>query len=1147
MPVIGIIMPRGRHMHTLSESLHINHTPKGLKIQIAKQPRKSTSLIMFRPAHAMYGNAGPYNLDNPYSVLDPAYSDSYPPYDGQASYQANNHYTQQGSQGAHFISPDNPYAAPTSWIEYGITSTNTMKAMVPATAVAFDPFEELAWTGSQDGRLSCLFSGSLEKRVCVPAHTDAILDIIPSVKGVTSLSAHGLRFHDRGGLLRIDCCNDDLTGAVTMAQIDASSPEFLVATDQPSMVLYDVSENAALLKVDTDAAVTVTRCTSHVVGCGTATGTIELRDPRTLKVEHKVQAHTASISDIDIKNNIIVSCGLTHFGYGVNEQYMFDPVVNVYDTRTFRPLPPLQTHGMPCLLRFLPKFTSTMVVVSGDGTFQLLDTEAGETSESRYQVRTNASLLKLAISTSGQTIIMGDSDGLVHQWADREGAVINSFSQPTEVAGHEPLPYTLDESEPLAFVDMSYGHGDLLSDNVHIGGLSGVIDLVPPVDVSLIKGLRFVDNVGSAPTPGEPFRGNHVASLAMFARQQAIKRMDESPVKRKGTKFSRALSAPSKGIPVAYDRVKIDIPRLGLYAFDFSQYNQTEGMYTGLDNLLPNSYCNPVLQALYFIPVFRNSMLNHSCEKVACLSCELGFLFHMLDNFRGNTAEPRNFLRVLRQIPEAATLGLVGSDASTTDDGLMLATKIQDCFQFVIEYISKTETMAKQAREKQEQDKAAQRREQMMAFLQNPRANPNPLVAPDSLHHFPPLQPSPASGLFVPGVTAVDSRGVPIGNDMGGRGGGSGLDRGSSPGALEGAAGKQVPVRDMFGAEGYYHSECRLGKHESSSAVPRDKLCYQLVYPDQSAGKKGPIHFCDILSSSLLEENTTKVWCERCSAYQLTRRTSRLSTLPSVLVINCNIQTDRDLQFWRTGGSANEDFTARNQPNTATPSSAASSTNSTTEPDQAWLPLALSIQLPSGADPHRPPVVQRIRTAEVQAEHDRWVNGGHDGGGPKTFYQLSTVIAHILDSPDKESALNTVKGEHLVAHVRVPDDADPTRAHWYLFNDFVINSSGEKEAVAFQYKWKQPCVLVYTRVDIADLLPPPERVPHPILGQVLYSQKPSLSLYTNEADRPTTFIPLGPRERPSVVAIDCEFVAVEKETVTQNHKGKKQVKITITL
>jgi hypothetical protein len=48
-----------------------------------------------------------------------------------------------------------------------------------------------------------------------------------------------------------------------------------------------------------------------LVCCGATTGEVTLRDPRTFKVEHRVQAHTGTISDIDTTGNLLLTCGFS--------------------------------------------------------------------------------------------------------------------------------------------------------------------------------------------------------------------------------------------------------------------------------------------------------------------------------------------------------------------------------------------------------------------------------------------------------------------------------------------------------------------------------------------------------------------------------------------------------------------------------------------------------------------------------------------------------------------------------------------------------------------------------------------------------------------------------------------------------------------
>lgn len=81
-------------------------------------------------------------------------------------------------------------------------------------------------------------------------------------------------------------------------------------------------------------------------------------------------------------------------------------------------------------------------------------------------------------------------------------------------------------------------------------------------------------------------------------------------------------------VPRHYQRVEIQYSRLGVEDFDFEYYNRT--VFAGLETHIPNSYANPLLQLLYFLPPVRAAVLAHlptHHDKDGCLACELYFLF----------------------------------------------------------------------------------------------------------------------------------------------------------------------------------------------------------------------------------------------------------------------------------------------------------------------------------------------------------------------------------------------------------------------------------------------------------------------------------------------------------------------------------------
>jgi len=74
-----------------------------------------------------------------------------------------------------------------------------------------------------------------------------------------------------------------------------------------------------------------------------------------------------------------------------------------------------------------------------------------------------------------------------------------------------------------------------------------------------------------------------------------------------------------------------------------------------LETHIANSYCNALLQVLFFTPLLRTLAKAHigqACPRENCLTCELGFLFRMLEDANGQNCQARNFLRAFSTIPQ---------------------------------------------------------------------------------------------------------------------------------------------------------------------------------------------------------------------------------------------------------------------------------------------------------------------------------------------------------------------------------------------------------------------------------------------------------------------------------------------------------------
>lgn len=126
----------------------------------------------------------------------------------------------------------------------------------------------------------------------------------------------------------------------------------------------------------------------------------------------------------------------------------------------------------------------------------------------------------------------------------------------------------------------------------------------------------------------------------------------------------------------------------------------------GLENNVPHSYVNSILQVLYSFSSVRNQALrsqvspyHHQEANQYTLWCELGFLFHMLQQTECQIAEdpkceniekmvrPANFQRTFQTyqlLPEVAAMGLF--DPSVQKDQQLL---IQTFTQFILKHLTK--------------------------------------------------------------------------------------------------------------------------------------------------------------------------------------------------------------------------------------------------------------------------------------------------------------------------------------------------------------------------------------------------------------------------------------------------------------------------
>ena len=317
--------------------------------------------------------------------------------------------------------------------------------------------------------------------------------------------------------------------------------------------------------------------------------------------------------------------------------------------------------------------------------------------------------------------------------------------------------------------------------------------------------------------------------------------------------------------------------------------------------------------------------------------------------------------------------------------------------------------------------------------------------------------------------------------------------------------GKASFIDRLFGFEWEEKHDCQEGKHVSVSR--QDGMSVRLEYPTVRRRQS----FVQLLEAGLNLDQTNRVWCEKCGKYRSIRERRAMCTFPFDLVVNANIDRESHLDMWREADGQGV--------------------------DSGWIPHRIFMSHDSKAG--------KTKVERGSGSSATTAGAKERGGDDQRYeYELVGLVAHITDPEDTDSKLNVYNAEHLTAHVSVPEMLRP-EDRWHLFNDFVITPSTPAEAIRFHgYPWKQPCLLVYQRVDIFQKIDVPQRK-RPILeaGRKAFLHPESLS--TGTTLRTRELAPLLTTEKVDkkmMVAIDCEFVCVEKQvTRPAKNPGKPPV------
>jgi len=573
----------------------------------------------------------------------------------------------------------------------------------PATAVTFDDTQELLWIGTDHGRIVSYHGPDLQKYTSINAHLQEgpIRQLLVCERGVLSISSRSVHLINRRGLTQWHISHPSMTDLRCMA-FTATSNFLMVAGCQNTFYIVDVERGTIVSTHPAKAKYTLMRKCRYICAA-TDDGMIHVLTATDYSLLQIWKAHSGGINDMDARHDYLVTAGFSVRQMGAP---MVDPLANVYDLKTLRPLPPIPFHAGAAHVRLHPKLSTTSFVASNTGQMQVVDL-MNPVNVMLRQANVQF-MLGMEITSSGDALALNDLNGFVYLWGSQSKVVkFNNGSRDTEFGQPSPrnLPSVDWQDQPLNTIGMPYYTERLLSAwPSHMIFDVGAPSFAP--DPALTPFLRAgeVGHFGPHINPKklrryevEDTRSGHTSSAIAApkflsekakdsAESVALAQADGAAAAMAGLLLNgRAQSEQERMLK--YSNVEIKYSRFGVDDFDFQFYNKTD--FSGLETHIKNSYLNSLLQLYKFVPLIRNIAIQHaatSCVKPNCMLCEFGFLFDMLEKAGGQNCQATNLLHAFGSLGEARSLNLLENAALANH--LALSNTVQSVNRFLLKQIS---------------------------------------------------------------------------------------------------------------------------------------------------------------------------------------------------------------------------------------------------------------------------------------------------------------------------------------------------------------------------------------------------------------------------------------------------------------------------
>jgi PAB-dependent poly(A)-specific ribonuclease subunit 2 len=316
---------------------------------------------------------------------------------------------------------------------------------VSISAAAFDLQQELFWTGTEDGRMTSYYGGSLAKYTSfkVPTEMDPDIKMIypHRTNNVFVLTSDSISSYNRFGLNLFR--HKEVSFQNLQSMFYNQQDRFFLGGFSEQIYDFDIErlrvlrqitisddqKDCIIIKSSSASPINISSSRNGLLCTGSTSGQIILRDAYSLKCLHRLQPHSGSLSDFDVHGNYLASCGFSSTRTG---NLCVDRFLMIYDLRMLRALSPIQLHIEPCFLHYLPMCSNVIAIGSQSGCFQITDINViAQATFYQAQVPPLGLATTFSMSENSQAFAFGHSSGSVHLFSNNENTLFNDYSEQT--------------------------------------------------------------------------------------------------------------------------------------------------------------------------------------------------------------------------------------------------------------------------------------------------------------------------------------------------------------------------------------------------------------------------------------------------------------------------------------------------------------------------------------------------------------------------------------------------------------------------------------------------------------------------------------------------------------------------------------------